>query len=290
VAGRFPPLTVTTDGRRPGVRRRRHHDDEPAPPGLSADGGRGGSSAWRARPVSTGRPGRPTRRIGCHTSWPLHGAGRPCSCAVPHRAAMMGIADRGQAESVLAAGALACPGCTRPLRPWGHARTRTVRDSGATVLALRVASGRRPPRTSRSTRASQPTRCARSHSTWPGSRTAADLLAGHLLGDRSHLLLRRPLGLLLGLVGEILLAPAGRQQRGDQPSGAEGAEPGGQRFAPGLAPGDWCMRPPSRSRRNGCAGLTHQGQRVGRGKPCLQEPSGRGVDPVLARARAGWSL
>jgi hypothetical protein len=50
---------------------------------------------------------------------------------------MIGIADPGQAETALAAGTLACPGCTRPLRPRGHARTRTVRDHGTTTLALR---------------------------------------------------------------------------------------------------------------------------------------------------------
>jgi hypothetical protein len=33
---------------------------------------------------------------------------------------MIGIADPARAETV-AAGALACPGCTRPLHPWGHA-------------------------------------------------------------------------------------------------------------------------------------------------------------------------
>ena len=50
---------------------------------------------------------------------------------------MIGIADPDRAETALAAGALACPGCTRPLHPWGHARTRTVRDHGTTTLALR---------------------------------------------------------------------------------------------------------------------------------------------------------
>ena len=50
---------------------------------------------------------------------------------------MIGITDPGQAETDLAAGTLACPGCTRPLHPWGHARTRTVRDHGTTTLALR---------------------------------------------------------------------------------------------------------------------------------------------------------
>jgi uncharacterized protein DUF6431/Homeodomain-like domain-containing protein len=50
---------------------------------------------------------------------------------------MIGIADVGQAETDLAAGTLACPGCARPLQPWGHARTRTVRDHGRTTLAVR---------------------------------------------------------------------------------------------------------------------------------------------------------
>jgi Homeodomain-like domain len=50
---------------------------------------------------------------------------------------MIGIADPDRVETALAAGALACPGCTRPLHPWGHARTRTVRDHGDTRLALR---------------------------------------------------------------------------------------------------------------------------------------------------------
>ena len=50
---------------------------------------------------------------------------------------MIGIADPARAETDLAAGTLACPGCTRPLHPWGHARTRTVRDHGHTTLALR---------------------------------------------------------------------------------------------------------------------------------------------------------
>jgi hypothetical protein len=50
---------------------------------------------------------------------------------------MIGIADPSEAETALAAGALACPGCARPLHPWGHARTRTVRDHGTIRLALR---------------------------------------------------------------------------------------------------------------------------------------------------------
>ena len=47
---------------------------------------------------------------------------------------MIGIADPGRAETDLAAGTLACPGCARPLQRWGHARTRTVRDHGHATL------------------------------------------------------------------------------------------------------------------------------------------------------------
>jgi hypothetical protein len=50
---------------------------------------------------------------------------------------MIGIADLGQAETDLCAGTLACPSCTSPLEPWGHARARTVRDHGTSVVALR---------------------------------------------------------------------------------------------------------------------------------------------------------
>jgi hypothetical protein len=50
---------------------------------------------------------------------------------------MIGIADPGQAETDLAAGALSCPRCAGLLQPWGHARARTVRDHGTTTVALR---------------------------------------------------------------------------------------------------------------------------------------------------------
>ena len=50
---------------------------------------------------------------------------------------MIGVADPGQAETDLGAGMLVCPSCTGALQPWGHARARTVRDHGTTVVALR---------------------------------------------------------------------------------------------------------------------------------------------------------
>ena len=103
---------------------------------AAAAAGRQRAEPDRCRP---GRPVRPTGWIGCHTSWPLPSAVLVDHARAPclHRAAMIGIADPVRAETALAAGTLACPGCARPLRPWGHARTRTVRDHGTTTLALR---------------------------------------------------------------------------------------------------------------------------------------------------------
>lgn len=43
-------------------------------------------------------------------------------------------ADAASVESRLVAGEIACPGCGGELRPWGHARWRTLRDHGRPVL------------------------------------------------------------------------------------------------------------------------------------------------------------
>ena len=103
---------------------------------AAAAAGRQRAEPDRCRP---GRAVRPTGGIGCYTSWPLPSAVLVDHARAPclHRAAMIGIADPVRAETALAAGTLACPGCARPLRPWGHARSRTVRDHGTTRLALR---------------------------------------------------------------------------------------------------------------------------------------------------------
>jgi transposase-like protein len=50
---------------------------------------------------------------------------------------MIGIVDLERAEAELAAGELACPGCGGPLRRWGHARAREVRDLESRTLRLR---------------------------------------------------------------------------------------------------------------------------------------------------------
>lgn len=50
---------------------------------------------------------------------------------------MIGTVDAARAETDLTTGALACPGCAAPLRPWGHARTRRVRDHHTTTTLLR---------------------------------------------------------------------------------------------------------------------------------------------------------
>jgi hypothetical protein len=67
----------------------------------------------------SGRLVRPSGQIGRHISWPLPSAvlvshaRAPC----PHHAAMIGIAGPDEAETALAAGALAGPRCTRLLHP-----------------------------------------------------------------------------------------------------------------------------------------------------------------------------
>ena len=50
---------------------------------------------------------------------------------------MIGVADPSRVESDLVGGTLTCPSCTGALQPWGHARARTVRDHGTSVVALR---------------------------------------------------------------------------------------------------------------------------------------------------------
>jgi len=41
---------------------------------------------------------------------------------------MIEVSGTAAARIALARGKLGCPGCGQPLRPWGHARERTVRD------------------------------------------------------------------------------------------------------------------------------------------------------------------
>ena len=115
---------------------------------------------WRIRPA----PGKSGRRHGAHaqshrclhsgqiwllgrpnTSWPLPRRPRidHARALCRHDTAMIGIVDLQRAEADLAAGELACPGCRAPLRRWGHARARDVRDSGSTTLTLRPRRARR---------------------------------------------------------------------------------------------------------------------------------------------------
>ena len=50
---------------------------------------------------------------------------------------MIGIADPERADIDLVAGTLRCPGWAGSLQPWGHYRTRTVRDRGTATVVLR---------------------------------------------------------------------------------------------------------------------------------------------------------
>jgi hypothetical protein len=50
---------------------------------------------------------------------------------------MIEVFDMTAARIALARRMLGCPGCEQPLRPWGHARERTVRDTGGALLTVR---------------------------------------------------------------------------------------------------------------------------------------------------------
>ncbi|HEY6787517.1 MAG TPA: DUF6431 domain-containing protein [Trebonia sp.] len=45
--------------------------------------------------------------------------------------------DATAASTALARRKLGCPDCRQPLRPWGHARERTVRDTGGALVTVR---------------------------------------------------------------------------------------------------------------------------------------------------------
>jgi hypothetical protein len=50
---------------------------------------------------------------------------------------MIEVFDTAAARITLARRKLGCPDCGQPLRPWGHARERTVRDTGGTLMTVR---------------------------------------------------------------------------------------------------------------------------------------------------------
>jgi len=50
---------------------------------------------------------------------------------------MIEVFDTAAARIALARRKLGCPGCGQPLRPWGHARERTVRDLDGELVTVR---------------------------------------------------------------------------------------------------------------------------------------------------------
>lgn len=123
-------------------------------------------STCRARPARPGsacRAGGPDR-LPHRLTPPARGASRHDRAPCPHRAAMIGIAGPGQAESALAAGTLACPGCTRPLqhvgsrpRPYGARSRPRHADAAAAAGPLQPSSFPHAPTAgTRCTAASRP--------------------------------------------------------------------------------------------------------------------------------------
>ena len=50
---------------------------------------------------------------------------------------MIEVLDTAAARQALARRGLPCPGCGQPLRPWGRARERTIREPGGAPVAVR---------------------------------------------------------------------------------------------------------------------------------------------------------
>src|SRR6266536_3238859 len=50
---------------------------------------------------------------------------------------MIEVFDTAAARIALGRRKLGCPGCGQPLRPWGRARERTVRDLGGALVTVR---------------------------------------------------------------------------------------------------------------------------------------------------------
>ncbi len=50
---------------------------------------------------------------------------------------MIEVFDTAAARIALARRMLGCPGCGQPLRPWGHARERTIREQDGVLAAVR---------------------------------------------------------------------------------------------------------------------------------------------------------
>ena len=50
---------------------------------------------------------------------------------------MIEVFDTAAARTALARRKVGCPSCGQPLRPWGHARERTVRDLGGALVTVR---------------------------------------------------------------------------------------------------------------------------------------------------------
>lgn len=57
--------------------------------------------------------------------------------SLPGWTKLIEVVDVASARRALAARLLRCPDCSAPLRPWGHATTRTVRDLHGTAVTTR---------------------------------------------------------------------------------------------------------------------------------------------------------
>jgi hypothetical protein len=75
--------------------------------------------------------------IWCQAATPAAPFPAPDGQAILAAWTMIQVLDTDAAGIVLARGKLGCPDCGQMMRPWGHARERTVQDLGGTLLTVR---------------------------------------------------------------------------------------------------------------------------------------------------------
>src|SRR5258708_3966192 len=101
---------------------------------------RGGGRSRRRPGAGTGRAGRPRLRgplRGGRLQHQLPSGTDEMAGPILAGWTMIEVFDTTAARIALARRMLGCPGCSQPLRPWGHAPERTVRDTGGTLVTVR---------------------------------------------------------------------------------------------------------------------------------------------------------
>src|SRR6516162_5998260 len=121
------------------VRWRRHRADERSGVSVTCGPARGlrVPAPARCRYRASG-PSRVARAAaGWHAATPAAPGADEAAGPILAGWTMIEVFDTTAARIALGRRMLGCPACDQPLRPWGHARERTIRDLGGALLTIR---------------------------------------------------------------------------------------------------------------------------------------------------------